>query len=206
MCVGLLLALPLIVLPSWVITAWLGSDFEKSIVPLALLGLAVAFTQPNAVMSQFLFARGRPAQLAVAQAALATTNLGLTAVLLLAVDEIWVAAVATLVVEAIGAILVLPVLTGRAGVPLRSIFAGWAGPVAAGAIAAVPTLVLARLLTDTDSLAVLACVGVGWSAVFGVLAWRVGLTATERSLVRSLTASRRAHQTVTDVPDAQDPV
>lgn len=194
MCVGLLLGLPLVVLPSWVITAWLGSGFAASVVPLALLGVAVAFALPNAVLSQFLFARGRPMQLAIAQAALATTNLALTAALLLTVGKIWVAALATLVVEGIGAMLVLPLLARRAGVPLRGLYAAWAGPVAAGAIAAVPTLVLARLLTDNDSLLGLAAVGAVWAPVFGAVAWRVGLTASERSLVRSLVTSRRGSQ------------
>ena len=157
MCVGLLLALPLVVLPSWVITAWLGSGFEASVVPLALLGLAVAFAQPNAVLSQFLFARGRPVQLAIAQASLATVNLTLTACLLLTVGEIWVAALATLVVEALGAVFVLPLSLPR-GPESRSAASrpGWLGPVTAGVLAAVPTLVLARWLTDTDSLLVLA--------------------------------------------------
>ena len=56
MCVAVLLAFPLFVLPSWTLTAWLGSGFQASVVPLALLGLAVLFTQPNAVLSQYLFA------------------------------------------------------------------------------------------------------------------------------------------------------
>ncbi len=204
MCVALLLSVPLFVLPSWILTAWLGGGFEESVVPLALLGLAVVFTQPNAVLSQFLFARGRPVQLAIAQTTLATANLALTAGLLLSVGEIWVAALATLVVEGIGAVLVMPVLARRGGVPVRSLFASWAGPVAAGAIAALPTLVLARWLTDTDSLLVLAAVGAVWSVVFGAVAWRLGLTASERVLVRSLATSRRRPRMAAELPDTPE--
>ena len=60
MCVAVLLSFPLVILPHWIINAWLGSGFEASVVPLALLGIAVSFTQVNAVVAQFLFARGRP--------------------------------------------------------------------------------------------------------------------------------------------------
>lgn len=201
MCVALLLSVPLVVLPSWILTAWLGEGFESSAVPLALLGLAVAFTLPNGVLSQFLFARGRPVRLAIAQSTLATANLSLTAGLLLGVGEIWVAALATLAVESIGAMLVLPLLARRAGVPLGAFFASWGAPVVAAAIAALPTLVLARWLTDTDSLLVLALVGAAWSVAFGAVAWRIGLTASERSLVRSLTARRR-RTAEADVPDS----
>ena len=59
-CVGVLLGFPLIILSSWILTAWLGSGFEQSVVPLALLGAAALFTSTNSVLSQYLFARGRP--------------------------------------------------------------------------------------------------------------------------------------------------
>lgn len=201
MCVGLLICVPLVVLPSWVLTAWLGQGFETSVVPLTLLGLAVAFTQLNGVVSQFLFARGRPVQLAISQTALATANLTLTAGLLYLVGDIWVAALATLVVEGVAGMLVYPILIRRAGIPFRDLFAGWGEPVAAATIAAIPTLVLARWLTDTDSLLVLALVGAAWSVVFGAVAWRLGLRAPERSLVRSLARSRSRPASVTDVED-----
>lgn len=204
MCVAVLLAVPLVVLPSWILTAWLGSGFSASVLPLALLGLAVFFTQPNAVLSQYLFARGLPRQLAVAQAALAATNLALTVGLLLAVGEIWVAALATLVAEGIGALVVLPILTHRQGVSLRRLFAGWSQPLAAGAIAALPTLVLAEALTSTDSLLLLALVGSAWTVAFAATAWRVGLTGTERAIVRSLVRSGPRPSPAGDLPDVPD--
>ena len=186
MCVAVLLAFPLFVLPSWTLTAWLGSGFQASVVPLALLGLAVLFTQPNAVLSQYLFAGGRPAQLALAQGSLSVLNLGLTVALLLTIGDIWVAAFATLVAEGIGAMVVLPLLARRRGMSLPGLFASWAQPIAVGAVAAVPTLLVARYVTSTDSLLVLAAVGAAWAAVFGAIAWRLALTPSERSLVRSL--------------------
>ena len=48
---------------------------------------------------------------------LAGLNLALTALLLVVVGEIWVAALATVVVEGIGAIVVMPILARRRGVP-----------------------------------------------------------------------------------------
>ena len=62
--VGVLLGFPLIILPAWVLTAWLGTGFDASVAPLALLGAAAVFTSTNVVLSQYLFARGRPALLA----------------------------------------------------------------------------------------------------------------------------------------------
>jgi O-antigen/teichoic acid export membrane protein len=190
-CVAVLLGLPLVILPSWILTAWLGSDFAASVAPLALLGAAVAFTQPSNVLSQYLFARGRPALLALAQSSLAVTNLGLTTILLLTVGDIWVAALATLAVEGVGAIVVLPLLARRRGVSLRRLAAAWSQPVAVGILAAVPTLLLARAVTETNSLIALAFVGAAWTVVFGALAWRLALTDIERLLVRRLVAGRR---------------
>jgi O-antigen/teichoic acid export membrane protein len=204
MCVAVLLALPLVVLPSWILTAWLGPGFGASIVPLALLGLAVFFTQPNAVLSQYLFARGLPGQLAIAQAGLAVANLALTIGLLLSVGEIWVAALATLVVEGIGATFVLPFLASRQGVSLRLLLAGWAQPLAAGALAAFPTLVLGAAVTNTDSLPILAVVGAAWTVAFGAIAWRLGLTGTERALVRSLAWTSRRPSFEPDLPEAPE--
>ena len=111
----MVLGFPLVILPSWVLTAWLGSGFAKSVAPLALLGASTIFATVNIVLAQYLFARGRPALLAAAQSGLAAVNLSLTIVLLLTVGEIWTAALATLVAEGVGAILVLPALARGTG-------------------------------------------------------------------------------------------
>ncbi len=190
MCVAVLLCFPLIVLPHWVIGAWLGGGFEASVVPLALLGVAVTFTQPNAVISQFVFARGRPEGLAIAQASLAGLNLALTTALLLTVGEIWVAALATVVVEGLGATVVMPTLARRQGISRRLLARAWITPIGAGALAAVPTLLLARLVTETTSLLALALVGIVWAGVFSGIAWRFALSASERALVRRLASLR----------------
>ena len=129
--------------------------------------------------------------LAVAQSGLAAINLTATIVLLLTVGEIWTAALATLVVEALGTVLVLPLLARRRGVSFREISAAWVLPVAAGCLAALPTLVLARAVTDTDSLLILAVVGAAWSAAFAAIAWRLALTDNERAIVRGLVGRRR---------------
>jgi O-antigen/teichoic acid export membrane protein len=191
MCVSVLLCFPLVFLPHWVIGAWLGDGFETSVVPLALLGVALLFTQPSAVITQFLFARGRPEGLVVAQASLAGLNLALTTLLLLAVREIWVAALATLLVEGLGAVVVMPLLARRRDVSRRLLAGAWLTPLAAGAAAAVPTLLLARLVTHTTSLAALAAVGLAWTLAFAALAWRWSLSDEERRLVRRLASLRR---------------
>ena len=135
MCVGVLLAFPLVILSSWILTAWLGSGFEDSVVPLALLGVAALFTQTNAVLSQYLFARGRPRAARDGAGRRSPRPISLSPPPCSSSSgEIWVAALATLVVEAIGAMLVLPLLVRRVGVSPRRVFAGWAGPSAAAAL------------------------------------------------------------------------
>jgi O-antigen/teichoic acid export membrane protein len=191
-CVAVLLALPMVVLPAWVLHAWLGSGFSASIAPLALLGATVPFTVITSVLGQFLIARGRPSLLAVSQIALAVANLALTILLLLETREIWTAAFATLVVQIAGALLLLPLLARREGMPYAAVVVSWGTPVAVGILAAVPTLVVARVLTDTDSLLVLAVVGAYWAAVFSALAWRLALTRGERTMVRGLARRGRA--------------
>ena len=199
-CVAVLLGFPLIILSSWILTAWLGSGFEQSVTSLALLGAAALFTTTNTVLSQYLFARGRPKLLALAQSGLAAANLALTIVLLLTVGEIWTAALATLAVEALGAILVLPLLARRRGMSVRQISAAWVQPAAAGVVAALPTLVLARAVTDTSSLLVLAVVGAAWSVVFAAIAWKLALTDNERVIVRGLAGRRRTRSSAGSTP------
>jgi O-antigen/teichoic acid export membrane protein len=191
-CVAVLLALPMIILPAWVLTAWLGSGFSASIAPLVLLGATVPFTVITSVLGQFLIARGRPSLLAVSQIALAVANLTLTIALLVDTREIWTAAFATLVVQAVGGLFLLPLLAQREGMPFRAVAVSWATPVGVGLVAALPTLVLARAVTDTSSLFVLAIVGVLWTAVFAALAWRLALTKSERRMVRGLAGRGQA--------------
>jgi len=191
-CVAVLLGLPMVILPAWILTAWLGSGFSSSVAPLALLGATVLFTVMTRVLAQFLLARGRPAILAVSQVVLAAVNLTLTITLLIGVGEIWTAALATLVVEAAGGLLVLPLLARREGMPYRAVLGSWAAPVGVGLVAALPTLVLAGVVTDTSSLLVLAVVGACWTALFAALAWRLALTESERGMVRGLAGRRQA--------------
>jgi len=191
-CVAVLLALPMIVLPAWLLTAWLGTGFSSSIAPLVLLGATVPFTVITSVLGQFLIARGRPSLLAVSQVALAVVNLTLTIALLVETRQIWTAAFATLVVQAVGGLFLLPLLSRREGMPYGAVLLSWAVPVGVGVVAAVPTLVLARAVTDTSSLFVLAIVGVLWTAVFAALAWRLALTRSERTMVRGLVSRGQA--------------
>ena len=78
--------------------------------------------------------------------------------------------------------------------PYGAVLLSWAVPVGVGVVAALPTLVLARAVTDTSSLLVLAVVGALWTAVFAALAWRLALTRSERTMVRGLVS--RGHATI----------
>ena len=199
-CVAVLLGFPLVLLPSWILTAWLGAGFGASAAPLALLGAAVIFATTNTVLAQYLFARGKPALLALAQSGLAAANLALTLTLLLTVGAIWTAALATLLVEAIGSIIVLPLVARRRGMSFRQLTSAWLRPLVAGIIAALPTLVLAGALTQTSSLVILAGVGAIWALVFAPIAWRFALTDHERLLVRGLVRRHRGVPSASTTP------
>jgi O-antigen/teichoic acid export membrane protein len=191
MCVTVLAAGPLLVLPDWIFAAWLGDDFEESALVLALLAAALLFGQPARVLAQYLLARGRPRGLAFSQFGLGVANLVLTTTLLLTVGEIWVAAAATLVFEAASGAVAIPLLVGRDGVGYGALVSTWLRPVAAGVAAAAVTLVPAALLTDSEGLAGLLAVTALWTVAFGAVAWRVGLGEPERQAVRRvLTAVR----------------
>jgi hypothetical protein len=96
---------------------------------------------------------------------------------------------------------VLPLLVRGSGIAVGRLFSGWASPLGAGVVAALPTLVLARIVADTDSLAWLAVVGAAWSLVYAAVAWRIGLTASERWLVRSLATTGRRSPTEPELPE-----
>ncbi|MGZ8702803.1 MAG: hypothetical protein ACXWZY_11010, partial [Gaiellaceae bacterium] len=102
------------------------------------------------------------------------------------------------------AVLLLPFLARRQGVSLRLLFAGWVQPLAAGVLAALPTLALLAAVITTDSLLALAVVGAAWTIAFGAIAWRVGLTDAERALVRSLVWTRRRPSFEPELPEAPE--
>jgi O-antigen/teichoic acid export membrane protein len=178
-------AAPLLLLPDWVLKAWLGGGFEASRAPLMLLAATLLFVQPTAVMSQYLLGRGRPRPLAAVQIAFGLVNLAVTAVALAVVGTIWSAALATLVLEGLAAAIALPLLVRRSGIPYGAVTRAWSRVIAAAIPAAAVTLVPAFLLWRTsESLIGLLAIGIAWGVAFALSAWQVALGEQERRFVR----------------------
>jgi O-antigen/teichoic acid export membrane protein len=183
--VAVLVAAPLLLLPGWVLRAWLGGGFDASRAPLILLAATLLFVQPTAVMSQYLLGRGRPRPLAVVQIVFGLVNLAVTALVLWVAGTIWSAALATLVLEGIVAAVALPLLLRTSGIAYAAVAGAWARVVAAALPAAAVTLVPAFFLwRGSGSLAGLLAVGVAWGAAFALSVWRVALGEPERRIVR----------------------
>lgn len=177
--------LPLVVLPDNFLEAWLPSDFDVDTAApiLAILMISLLFAQPGHLLAQFLVARGRHSRLAVARLATVAVNLLLSIAFALWVG-IWGVAVATLITEALSALVVLPYLLRRESTAsLRALAAAWLRPVALGLAAAVPTLLALGRLLDVDTLPAFVGVGVCWLALYGALVWRFAMREPERRTI-----------------------
>ncbi len=194
MCVVVLVTAPLLLLPSWVITAWLGSGFGSTVAPLVLLAATLYFSQPVSVMAQYVLGRGRPGQLARVQSGFGIANVIATLSLLAAFRSIWVAALATLVFEGLVGAIALPLVLARDEISYGSLLRAWARPIAAGLPAAAATLLPAALLWhDSRSLPGLVAVGAIWTAVYGATAWFFALGSRERAFVMRTLAKARGN-------------
>ncbi len=177
--------LPLVFLPDRFLEAWLPSDFDvdEAAPILAVLMVSLLFAQPGHLLAQFLVARGRHGRLAVARLATVAVNLLLSIGFALWVG-IWGVAVATLITEALSAVVVLPYLLRResSASPL-ALLAAWLPPVGLGVVAAVPTLVALGRLLEIDTLPAFVGVGLCWLALYSALVWRFAMREPERRTV-----------------------
>ena len=192
MCVVVLVTGPLLLLPSWVIEAWLGSGFRSSVAPLVLLAATLYFSAATSIMAQFLLGRGRPGELARVQSTFGIANVIATVALLTAFRSIWLAALATLVLEGLVGAVALPRVVARDGIAYGALRRAWARPVAVGLPAAAVTLVPAAVLWhDSHSLPGLLAVGALWTALYSAAAWFFALGRRERAFLRRGLAKAR---------------
>jgi O-antigen/teichoic acid export membrane protein len=145
--------------------------------------VSLLFAQPGHLLAQFLVARGRHGRLAVARLATVAVNLLLSIGFALWVG-IWGVAVATLITEALSAVVVLPYLLRReSSASPSALLAAWLPPVGLGVLAAVPTLVALGRLLEIDTLPAFVGVGVCWLALYSALVWRFAMREPERRTV-----------------------
>jgi O-antigen/teichoic acid export membrane protein len=195
---GLVVAIPLLVIPDLVIEAWLRKDtFGESSPVLALLAVVILVHQPIYLLTNYLIARGRQGEIARALIAGTALNVVLSVALLETVG-LWGVAVATLAADVALLLYVVPSLAAPAAALSAADFArATLRPLLPAAAAGIPLVLVARAF-DTDTLLTLAPVGVGWVALCGLAIWRFGLDASEQEvLARTL---RGGHATAAPEP------
>ena len=192
MCVMLLFALPLVLVPDLFIRAWIGEGFGPSTWVMVLLGFTLLLHQPGQVLSQYLIARGQNEKLAHVVLAAAGANVALSIVLAETVG-LWGVALSTLVTDVVAMAVLVPRLVLRsAGLAARELAWALLRPVLPAVPPALLLLVVVARLYDPDTLASLVPLGVAWVAVFAPAAWLIGLSGRERSgLLRELARFRR---------------
>jgi O-antigen/teichoic acid export membrane protein len=180
----LVLALPLLLIPDLLISAWIGSGFHASYAVLAILGAVLLVHQPIYVLTQFLIARARQREVAVVSIAVTLANLVLSFVLA------WTwgiqgVAVSTLVTDAAMLVYLVP----RIAAPAASATSGellramWRPAAPAVASAALVLVAVARIW-EPQTLLQLVPLGALWVVVAGGLIWRFGLAPPERDRFR----------------------
>lgn len=185
MVLMLLFALPLVLIPDLLIHGWIGPTWAPSTWVLALLGVALIVHQPANVITQFLIARGRQAQLARLLLCIVGANLVLSIVLAWTVG-LWGVALATVVTESAATLVFIPrFLHTSSHVDYRALAASAARPVVPALLAAGLVLVAFSRAFDPQTVLQLVPVGVLWVAVFVPAVWFLGLDPRERALVTS---------------------
>jgi len=110
---ALVLALPLLVIPSNLIHAWVGDGYSESAPVLALLALVLLVHQPLWMLTQYLIARGRQREIARLLIIGAAANLVVSVVLAFTVGT-WGVALATLIVDVAVLAAAVPLSVGPA--------------------------------------------------------------------------------------------
>ena len=190
---GLVVALPLLLIPDLVIEAWLREDtFEESTAVMALLAVVVLVHQPIYLLTNYLIARARQNEIARTLIVGVVLNVVLS-LAFLELFGLWGVALATLIADAAVLAYVVPALAAPAArISIVDFGRATLRPVLPAAAAAIPLVLVARGL-DTDTLLELAPVGIGWIALCGLAIWRFGLDDGERDVLeRTLRGGRGA--------------
>ena len=182
-----LLALPLLLMPDQLIHAWVGDGYGGSTWVMVLLAAVALVHQPVYLLTQYLTARARQAELARTLIVAVTANLALSVALAFAVGT-WGVALATLVTDVAALAYALWRLAApAAGVPAATLIGAVVRPVVPAAAVAVVVLVVVARLVDQDTMLGLLPIGVLWAVAGGAAIVRFGLEPDERrTLLRLL--------------------
>jgi O-antigen/teichoic acid export membrane protein len=187
----LLLALPLLLIPDLLISAWIHTPgYHGSYLVMALLAGVLLVHAPLSVLSQYLMARARQRELAWTFIATTAANLVLSFVLAWTWG-IWGVALATLVTDVVTIAWVVPrYVAPTANLPVPAILSAMARPMLPASAAAALVLVGVARLWHPHSLVLLAVLGCLWVAVAAPLMWRIGFSEDERGSMRRVFAPR----------------
>ena len=192
LAVVLLVSVPLAILPDRFLAAWLpDGDFERERGGAGAADGHASSSRSPATCSLSSSSRGAATAASPSSGSAAVTVNLILSIVLASLVGIWGVALATLVTEAVATAVVTPLLVRReTGVALAPLARAWLRPIVLAAIAALPTLVAARLLA-IDTLLEFTAVGAVWAVVYAAVFWRWGLDERERAtLLRAFAGGR----------------
>ena len=176
---ALVLALPLLVIPENLVTAWVGDGYGDSAPVLALLAVVVLIHQPVWMLTQYLIARGRQREIARLLIVTSAGNVVLSIVLALTIGT-WGVALATLIADAAALAVAIPLsVAPAAGVPVGALARALlppGGPAPPGASAVLGPAGCGAPHTLLE----LVPVGAAWLLLASAAVWQFGLTVEER--------------------------
>jgi O-antigen/teichoic acid export membrane protein len=196
----LVLALPLLFIPDLLIHAWIGGGYSAGYAVMAILAGVLLVHQPIYVLTQFLIARARQRETALASIVTTLVNLGLSFVLAWTVG-LWGVALSTLVTDLLLVAWLVPKMAApAAGVPSGTIVRTILRPAVPALAVALLVLVGLARWWQPETLLALTPLGALWAVLAAAAIWRFGLGADERAqLSRELRGRPRAAAVAADV-------
>jgi O-antigen/teichoic acid export membrane protein len=176
---ALVLALPLLIIPENLVTAWVGDAYAASAPVLALLAVVILVHQPVWMLTQYLIALGRQREIARLLIVAAVGNLVLSIALAFTVGT-WGVALATLLADVAALAVAIPLsVAPAAGVRVGELVRALLRPALPAFGVAVVVFGFARTV-DADTLLQLLPIGIAWLVLASAAVWRFGLTPEER--------------------------
>jgi O-antigen/teichoic acid export membrane protein len=176
---ALVLALPLLIIPENLVTAWVGDAYAASAPVLALLAVVILVHQPVWMLTQYLIALGRQREIARLLIVAAVGNVVLSIALAFTVGT-WGVALATLLADVAALAVAIPLsVAPAAGVRVGELVRALLRPALPAFGVAVVVFGFARTV-DADTLLQLLPIGIAWLVLASAAVWRFGLTPEER--------------------------
>jgi O-antigen/teichoic acid export membrane protein len=176
---ALVLALPLLIIPENLVTAWVGDAYAASAPVLALLAVVILVHQPVWMLTQYLIALGRQREIARLLIVAAVGNLVLSIALAFTVGT-WGVALASLLADVAALAVAIPLsVAPAAGVRVGELVRALLRPALPAFGVAVVVFGFARTV-DADTLLQLLPIGIAWLVLASAAVWRFGLTPEER--------------------------